>query len=55
MPSNKHITRIFRAAATLLLLLLCACSAVAREKNRTMALPFEDSVYNFRMLFEYDT
>ena len=22
---------------------------------RTFALPFEDSVYNFRMLFEYDT
>ena len=25
------------------------------ENIRTMALPFEDSVYNFRMLFEYDT
>ncbi len=28
---------------------------MAREKNRTIALPFEDSVYNFKMLFEYDT
>ena len=51
----KHSNHIFRATATLLLLLLCVCNAVAREKNRTMALPFEDSVYNFRMLFEYDS
>lgn len=55
MPSKKHITRDFRATATLLFLLLCVSSAVAREKNRAIALPFEDSVYNFRMLFEYDT
>ena len=47
MPSKKHIARNFRATATLLLLLLCVCSAVAREKNNTIALPFEDSVYNF--------
>ncbi len=25
------------------------------ENIRTFALPFEDSVYNFRMLFEYDS
>ncbi|MBO7541291.1 MAG: hypothetical protein J6T33_06495, partial [Bacteroidales bacterium] len=25
------------------------------ENIRAIALPFEDSVYNFRMLFEYDT
>ncbi|MBO4740146.1 MAG: hypothetical protein J5605_00720, partial [Bacteroidales bacterium] len=25
------------------------------ENTRTIALPFEDSVYNFRMLFEYDS
>ncbi len=55
MPSKKHITRDFRATVTLLFLLLCVSSAVAREKNRAIALPFEDSVYNFRMLFEYDT
>ena len=51
----KHSNHIFRATATLLLLLLCVSSAVAREKNRAIALPFEDSVYNFRMLYEYDS
>ena len=55
MSSKKHSNRILRAAATLLLLLLCIYSALAREKNRAIALPFEDSVYNFRMLFEYDS
>lgn len=25
------------------------------ENIRTFALPFEDSVYNFRMMFEYDS
>ena len=52
---TTHIAAKLRATATLLLLMLCVCSTVAREKKRTIALPFEDSVYNFRMLFEYDT
>ena len=39
----------------MLLLLLCVCSAVAREKNRVIALLSENRVYNFRMLFKYDT
>ena len=52
---TTHITQKLKAAATLLFLFLCVYSAVAREKNRAIALPFEDSVYNFRMLFEYDT
>ena len=48
MPhSTTHIAKKLKATATLLLLLLCVCNAVAREKNRTIALPFEDSVYNF--------
>ncbi|MBR4199130.1 MAG: hypothetical protein IKQ94_10195 [Bacteroidales bacterium] len=47
MPRRtSHITQKLKAAATLLFLLLCVCSAVAREKNRAIALPFEDSVYN---------
>jgi hypothetical protein len=44
MSSKKHSTRNFRTAATLLLLLLYVCSAVAREKNRAISLPFEDLV-----------
>ncbi|MBR5028451.1 MAG: hypothetical protein IKX51_04425 [Bacteroidales bacterium] len=51
----NHNALSISATATLLLLLLCVCSAVAREKNRAIALPFEDSVYNFRMLYEYDS
>ncbi len=56
MPNElNHNALSIRAAAILLLLLMCMCSAVAREKNRVIALPFEDSVYNFRMMFEYDS
>ena len=48
MPRRTtHIAQKLKAAAPLLLLLLYVCSAVAREKNRAIALPFEDSVYNF--------
>ena len=56
MPHRPtHIIQKLKGTATLLLPLLCVCSAVAREKNRAIALPFEDSVYNFRMLYEYDS
>ncbi len=56
MPRRTtHIAQKLKAAAPLLLLLLYVCSVMARERNRAIALPFEDSVYNFRMLFEYDT
>ena len=56
MPRRPtHISQHLKATGTLLLLLLYVCSAVAREKNRAIALPFEDSVYNFRMMFEYDS
>ena len=42
MPSKKNITRNFRATATLLLLLLCVCSAVARDTTRVFSkLPWD--------------